>query len=95
MGGVCCILVYIGLTACLPCPQCLPPHAECGQQHVVVRRWASCFASHSSACRACLKAEHPNTKLQEGCHLCDGLKDKLEALLERAAFMPSAFRWAM
>ncbi|PSC67204.1 glutaredoxin 2 [Micractinium conductrix] len=31
---------------------------------------------------------------KEGCHLCDGLKDKLEALLERAAFMPSAFSTA-
>lgn len=29
---------------------------------------------------------------REGCHLCDGLKEKLEALLERAAFLPSALR---
>ncbi|KAL4450541.1 hypothetical protein ABPG77_000897 [Micractinium sp. CCAP 211/92] len=26
---------------------------------------------------------------KEGCHLCDGLKEKLEALLERAEFLPS------
>ncbi|KAL4439702.1 hypothetical protein ABPG75_002703 [Micractinium tetrahymenae] len=26
---------------------------------------------------------------KEGCHLCDGLKDKVEALLERAEFLPS------
>ena len=30
-----------------------------------------------------------------GCHLCEGLKEKLEALLERAAFMPSLLRWVM
>lgn len=30
---------------------------------------------------------------KEGCHLCDGLKEKVEALLERAAFLPSALRW--
>lgn len=29
---------------------------------------------------------------KEGCHLCDGLKEKVEALLERAEFMPSALR---
>ena len=30
---------------------------------------------------------------REGCHLCEGLKEKLEALLERAAFLPSPLRW--
>lgn len=29
---------------------------------------------------------------KEGCHLCEGLKEKLEALLDRAAFLPSALR---
>lgn len=29
---------------------------------------------------------------KEGCHLCDGLKEKLEALLERAEFLPSVLR---
>lgn len=29
---------------------------------------------------------------KEGCHLCDGLKEKVEALLERAEFLPSALR---
>lgn len=31
---------------------------------------------------------------KEGCHLCDGLKEKVEALLERAEFLPSVLRWA-
>ncbi|KAK9813295.1 hypothetical protein WJX72_011996 [[Myrmecia] bisecta] len=26
-----------------------------------------------------------------GCHLCDGLKEKVQALLDRAQFMPSVF----
>ncbi|BDA48087.1 probable Glutaredoxin-like protein YDR286C [Coccomyxa sp. Obi] len=26
---------------------------------------------------------------KEGCHLCDGLKEKIQALLDRAQFMPS------
>ena len=30
---------------------------------------------------------------KEGCHLCEGLKEKVEVLLERAAFLPSALRW--
>ncbi|EFN50806.1 hypothetical protein CHLNCDRAFT_33349 [Chlorella variabilis] len=30
----------------------------------------------------------------EGCHLCDGLKEKLEALLERAQFLPCALSGA-
>jgi hypothetical protein len=29
---------------------------------------------------------------KEGCHLCEGLKDKLEALIDRAQFMPSTLR---
>ena len=31
---------------------------------------------------------------KEGCHLCEGLKDKLAALLDRAAFQPCSLRCA-